>query len=60
MAASAKHYFRDGRAYKGKSHKMSNGVLHSGATHTASSQRLFHYGQLSKKAQAKARTDWKK
>lgn len=60
MAAGAKHYFRDGRAHKGKSHKMSNGDLHTGASHTASSKRLFHYGQLSKKAQAKARTDWKK
>jgi len=59
MAPSVKHYFRDGRVYKGKSHKMPNGQLHSGAGHTASSKQLFHYGQLSKKAQATARKSWK-
>ena len=60
MAASAKHYFRDGRMHNGKFHKMSNGKLHTGASHTASSKPLFHYGQLSKKAQAKVRADRKK
>lgn len=60
MAAGAKHYFRDGRTHKGKFHRMPNGDLHSGTGHSASSKRLFHYGQLSKKAQVKARTGWKK
>lgn len=60
MAPNVKHYFRDGRVHKGKSHKMPNGQLHSGASHTASSERLFHYGQLSKKAQVAARKSWKK
>ena len=60
MASNAKHYFRDGRVHTGKSHKMANGHLHSGARHTASSQRLFHYGELSKKAQEVARKSRKK
>ena len=60
MPMGVKHYFRDGREHKGKYHKMPNGQLHSGAGHSASSERLFHYGQLSKKAQTKARSGWKK
>ena len=49
------HYSKDGKPHKGKSHKMPNGQVHSGATHTASSKRLYHYGELSKTAQAVAR-----
>tara|TARA_R100001224_G_scaffold43053_1_gene24805 strand:- start:184 stop:366 length:183 start_codon:yes stop_codon:yes gene_type:complete len=55
-----KHYKKDGSVYKGGSHKMPNGQLHSGKTHTKSSVRLFHYGDLKKKAQANARKSWKK
>lgn len=55
MARETKHYSKDGKPYKGKFHKMSNGHVHSGATHTSSSKRLFHYGELSKTAQANAR-----
>ena len=55
MAKGVKHYFKDGKSHKGLSHKMPNGQLHSGKTHGKTSQRLFHYGELSKKAQAKAR-----
>lgn len=54
------HYKKDGTLHKGGTHKMSDGVLHSGATHTAKSVKLFHYKELSKKAQAKARTFWGK
>tara|TARA_Y100001951_G_scaffold99042_1_gene100543 strand:+ start:455 stop:631 length:177 start_codon:yes stop_codon:yes gene_type:complete len=53
-----KHYKKDGTVFKGKSHKMPNGQLHSGASHSSSSKRLFHFGELTKKAQAKARTQW--
>ena len=60
MPMGVKHYSKDGKEHKGKLHKMPNGQLHSGATHTASSKRLFHYGELSKKAQATARKSWKK
>ena len=32
-----KHYFRDGTEHKGGTHKMPNGQLHSGKTHTKTS-----------------------
>ena len=55
MAKGVNHYFRDGTKHSGSSHKMADGTLHTGARHTASSKKLFHYGQLSKTAQTKAR-----
>jgi len=55
-----KHYKKDGKEHKGGMHKMPNGQLHSGKTHSKSSVRLYHYGQLSKKAQATAKKSWKK
>tara|TARA_R100000654_G_scaffold37858_1_gene63463 strand:+ start:862 stop:1038 length:177 start_codon:yes stop_codon:yes gene_type:complete len=54
-----KHYKKDGSVHKGSSHKMADGTLHSGKTHTSSSVKLFHYGELSKKAQEKARKSWR-
>ena len=59
MAKGVKHYFADGREHKGGMHKMPNGELHSGAKHGKTSQKLFHYGELSKKAKNKARGSWK-
>jgi hypothetical protein len=55
-----KHYKKDGSVHTGKSHKMKNGTLHSGVTHTASSVKLFHYGELNQKAKTKARDGWLK
>ena len=55
-----KHYKKDGSVHTGKSHKMKNGTLHSGVTHTASSVKLFHYGELNHKAKTKARDGWRK
>ena len=55
-----KHYFRDGTEYKGGTHKMPNGHLHSGKTHGKTSKRLYHFSELSKTAQAKARPKKKK
>ncbi len=55
MARGVKHYRRDGTLHKGGSHKMPNGELHSGAKHTAKSVKLFHFKDLSKTAQTKAR-----
>ena len=60
MAKGVKHYFKNGKSHKGLSHKMPNGQLHSGKTHGKTSQRLFHYGELSKKAKANARKSWGK
>ena len=44
-----KHYTKDGKEFKGATHKMKDGTLHSGKTHTASSKKLFHYGDVKKK-----------
>ena len=60
MGMGVKHYKKDGKEHKGGMHKMPNGQLHSGKTHSKSSVRLYHYGQLSKKAQATAKKRWKK
>ena len=50
-----KHYKRDGTEHKGGSHKMPNGDLHSGKTHGKTSQKLFHFKDLNKKAKLKAK-----
>ena len=60
MGMGVKHYKKDGKEHKGGMHKMPNGQLHSCKTHSKSSVRLYHYGQLSKKAQATAKKSWKK
>ena len=59
MAKGVKHYTKAGKVHKGKMHKMGK-ELHSGAKHSSSSKRLYHYGDLSQKAQAEARKSWKK
>ncbi len=55
MAAGQKHFFRDGTEFKGSTHKMSNGKLHSNKNHTKTSKELFHMKDLSKRAQTKAK-----
>ena len=50
-----KHYKRDGTLFKGNTHKMPNGDLHSGKTHGKTSVKLFHFNELSKKAKAKTK-----
>ena len=60
MAKGVKHYKKDGSPHTGGTHKMPNGETHSGASHSRSSVKLFHFGDLSKKAQAKARQSWGK
>jgi hypothetical protein len=51
----AKLYTRDGKPFTGQSHKMPNGAMHSGKTHSASSKRLYKFSELSKTAQKKAK-----
>lgn len=58
MGAGTKHYFKTGKEYKGKVHKM-NGQIHTGAKHSKSSKVVVHYGSLSKTAKSKARKSWK-
>tara|TARA_R110002073_G_scaffold135127_1_gene283146 strand:- start:123 stop:299 length:177 start_codon:yes stop_codon:yes gene_type:complete len=50
-----KHYTRKGSLHKGGTHKMPNGSLHSGKVHGKTSQKLFHFGELSKTAQTVAK-----
>ena len=54
------HYTKAGKVWKGGMHKMPNGQLHSGKTHSKSSQRLYHYGELAKKSKDTARKNWRK
>jgi hypothetical protein len=53
------HYLKDGTKHKGGMHKMSDGTPHTGKSHTSKSVKLFHYGELTKKSQMKARKSWK-
>jgi len=55
MAIGVKHYLRDGTVFKGNSHRMPNGQIHSGKTHGRTSKRLYHFSQLSMTAKKKAR-----
>jgi len=55
VAKGVPHYFKDGKEHKGGMHKMPNGQLHSGKTHTKSSKRLFHLDELSKVVQKKVK-----
>jgi hypothetical protein len=41
-------------------HKMKNGTLHTGKTHTANSKKLFHYGDVKKKILALKKTNAKR
>jgi|TARA_R110000772_G_scaffold51556_4_gene118243 hypothetical protein len=49
-----KHYKKDGTEWKGNTHKMSNGTLHTNKTHTKNSKPLYHLSDLSKTARKKA------
>ena len=49
------HYKRDGTEWKGNTHKMPNGDLHTNKSHTKTSVKLFHLKDLSKKAKLKAK-----
>ena len=48
-----KHYTKDGKEWKGTTHKMPNGSLRTNKTHTPTSQKLVHYKDLSKKVKGK-------
>ena len=50
------HYTREGKEWKGNTHKMPNGHLHTHKSHGKTSQRLFHFKELSKTAQKRARS----
>ena len=56
LMKGVKHYKKDGTEYKGGTHKMPNGLLHSGKTHGNTSVKLYHLKDLSNKAKKNART----
>ena len=41
-----KHYTKNGKEWEGKSHKMDDGSLHTGTTHTKSNKELVHKKDL--------------
>jgi len=49
------HYLKDGTLYKGESHKMPNGEVHTGKQHNEDSEKLFHFDDLSDEAKKKAK-----
>jgi len=59
MGMGVKHYLKDGTVHKGGMHKHPDGTLMTGKTMTKKSVKLFHYGDLSKKAKEKARSQWR-
>lgn len=59
MGMGVKHYKKDGTVHKGEYHKHPDGKLMSGKTMSSKSVNLFHYGDLTKKAKEKARSQWR-
>lgn len=58
MGMGVKHYFRDGKEHKGSMHKHPDGTLMTGKSMSKNSKKLYHFGDLSKTAQKKARSNW--
>jgi len=50
-----KHYTKDGKEHGGNSHKMDDGTLHTGKTHTETSEKLVHKKDLKKGSSFKLR-----
>ena len=55
MGKGVKHYLKSGKESTGSMHKMKNGILHTGKTHTKNSKKLFHFKYLAAKAKKIAR-----
>ncbi len=60
MAAGVNHYFKDGKVHRGGTHKHPDGTIMTGSRMSKSSKKLYHYSDLSKLAQEKARASWGK
>jgi len=58
MGMGVKHYFKDGKEHKGSMHKHPDGTLMTGKSMSKNSKKLYHFGELSKTAQKKARSNW--
>ena len=59
MGTKTKHYFKTGKEFKGAVHKMPNGQIHTGKTHSKTSKQVVHFKDLSARAKKVARA-WKK
>ena len=60
MAKGVNQYYKDGKAHSGGTHIHPDGTLMTGKTMSSKSKKLFHYKDLSKTAQNKARQSWGK
>ena len=49
------HYTKAGKEWKGNTHKMPNGSLHSGKTHSSGSKVVVHFKDLSASSKKKAK-----
>ena len=47
-------YLEDGTKWDGATHRMPNGEVHTGKTHTSESRRVFRFSQLTEYAKGKA------
>jgi len=54
------HFKKDGSLFEGKTHKMEGGEVHTGASHTKSSEKLFHLKELPKKSRQRALASMKR
>ncbi len=55
VANANKMYTRDGKEWKGSMHRMPNGAMHSGKTHSKTSRPLYKMKDLSRTVQNKIR-----
>lgn len=53
-----KYYFKTGKEFKGNTHKMKDGSIHTGKNHTKTSKTVVRFSELSERA--KKATDMKK
>ena len=60
VGAKTKHYFKTGKEFKGAVHKMPNGSIHTGKTHSKTSKPVVHFKDLSARAKKVARSWWKR
>ena len=55
MTKGPKKYFKDGAEHIGRTYKMPDGSVHSGARHTKTSRPVVSFKDLSDKAEKKSR-----
>ena len=58
MAKGVQHYYKDGRKFNGTNHKMADGTLHPGKTHTKGSKPLVHFSALTKASKERSKRSY--